>query len=464
MAKKKNPPSSPFVPVEKQPYPIPENWCWTRLGTITEIIGGGTPSSKVEEYYKDGNIPWISPADLSGYSDIYISHGSKNITKLGLEKSSAQLVPSGTVCLSSRAPIGYVAIAKNELCTNQGFKSFLPTPYYMPEYLYWYLKGNKELLESYASGTTFLELSASKASLVELPLAPLTEQQRIVGRIESLFAKLDEAKEKAQAVVDGFELRKSAILHKAFTGELTEKWRKENGVGLDSWETKRINEIAKPRAGYAFDSKKFTNSGYQIIRMGNLYGGELDLSRNPVFIPLDDVDETALKRSLVNNGDILITLTGTKYKRDYGYAVSIIDPINLLVNQRILCLTPSQDMERNYILYYLRSNIFRDVFFSNETGGVNQGNVSSKFVENIEIKVPSYAEQHEIVTILDRIMTKEQQAKEAAEAVLSQIDTMKKAILARAFRGELGTNDPNEESSAKLVSDIESRRDTWDKS
>ena len=240
-------------------------------------------------------------------------------------------------------------------------------------------------------------------------------------------------------------------MHKAFIGELTERWRKEHGVGMDSWETKRINEIAKPRAGYAFDSKKFTNSGYQIIRMGNLYGGELDLSRNPVFIPLDDVDETALKRSLVNNGDILITLTGTKYKRDYGYAVSIIDPINLLVNQRILCLTPSQDMERNYILYYLRSNIFRDVFFSNETGGVNQGNVSSKFVENIEIKVPSYAEQHEIVTILDRIMTKEQQAKEAAEAVLSQIDTMKKAILARAFRGELGTNDPAEEWAGELV-------------
>lgn len=443
-----------LVPVEEQPYPIPENWCWTRLGNITEVVGGGTPSSKVEEYYKNGNIPWISPADLSGYNDIYISYGAKNITKLGLEKSSAQLMPPGTVCLSSRAPIGYVAIAKNELCTNQGFKSFLPALCYIPEYLYWYLKGNKELLESYASGTTFLELSGSKASLVEFPLAPLIEQRRIVDRIESLFAKLDEAKEKAQAVMDGFELRKSAILHKAFTGELTERWRKEHGVGIDSWKTKRINEITRARAGYAFDSKKFTNTGYQIIRMGNLYGGELDLSRNPVFISLNDIDETALKRALVNSGDILITLTGTKYKRDYGYAVSIIDPTNLLVNQRILCLTPSQDVERNYILYYLRSNIFRDIFFSNETGGVNQGNVSSKFVENIEIKVPLLAEQHEIVTILDRVMDKEQHSKEAAEAVLSQIDTMKKAILARAFRGELGTNDPAEEWAGELVREI----------
>lgn len=451
MAKKKGALASPFVPPEEQPYPIPENWCWTCLGNITEVIGGGTPSSKVEKYYKDGCIPWISPADLSGYNDVYISHGAKNITALGLEKSSAKLMPSGTVCLSSRAPIGYVVIAKNELCTNQGFKNFLPSTCYIPEYLYWYLKGNKELLESYASGTTFLELSASKAALIEFPLAPLSEQHRIVSRIESLFAKLDEAKEKAQAVVDGFELRKSAILYKAFTGELMERWRKEHGVGLDSWKTKRINEIAKPRAGYAFDSKKFTNSGYQIIRMGNLYGGELDLSRNPVFISLDDIDETVLKRALVNDGDILITLTGTKYKRDYGYAVSIINPTNLLVNQRILCLTPCQDVERNYILYYLRSNIFRDIFFSNETGGVNQGNVSSKFVESIEMKVPLLAEQHEMVTILDRMMDKERQAKEAAEAVLSQIDTMKKAILARAFRGELGTNDPEEEWAGELV-------------
>ena len=126
MAKKKEASASPFVPAEEQPYPIPENWCWTRLGNITEVIGGGTPSSKVEEYYEGGSIPWISPADLSGYNDIFISYGAKNITKLGLEKSSARLMPAGTVCLSSRAPIGYVAIAKNELCTNQGFKSFLP--------------------------------------------------------------------------------------------------------------------------------------------------------------------------------------------------------------------------------------------------------------------------------------------------------------------------------------------------
>ena len=107
-----------LVPPEQQPYPVPENWCWVILGGITDVIGGGTPSSKVSEYYENGDIPWISPADLSNYSDMYISNGAKNITALGLEKSSARLLPPNTVCLSSRAPIGYVVIAANLISTN----------------------------------------------------------------------------------------------------------------------------------------------------------------------------------------------------------------------------------------------------------------------------------------------------------------------------------------------------------
>ena len=219
-----------LVPEKEQPYCVPGNWCWTRIGSVTEVVGGGTPSSKVSEYYENGTIPWLSPSDLSGYQDVYISSGAKNITALGLEKSSAKMLPENTVCLSSRAPIGYVAIASNPLCTNQGFKSFLPSTCFLPKYLYWYLKGNKELLESYASGTTFLELSGKKAALVEFPLAPISEQHRIVDCIERLFDKLDEAEKKVQAVVDGrgvcrseiFQINiiKKAILARAFRGAL----------------------------------------------------------------------------------------------------------------------------------------------------------------------------------------------------------------------------------------------------
>lgn len=352
------------------------------------------------------------------------------------------------------ATIGKVGILGTEATTNQACACGVCTKVLNYMYLFYYVRLQKAVFIGKAKGGAQPNISQDVIKRHAIPLAPLAEQQRIVDLIERLFTKLDEAKEKVQAVVDSFELRKSAILHRAFIGELTESWRQANGVDQDKWETKRINEIARSRAGYAFDSKKFTNSGYQIIRMGNLYGGEFDLTRNPVFISEHGVDETILKRTLINSGDILITLTGTKYKRDYGYAVCIVDPANLLVNQRILCLTPSQEVEKNFILYYLRSNIFRDIFFSNETGGVNQGNVSSKFVENIAIQVPPFPEQHEIVTILDRLMDKEQQAKEAAESVLDQISTMKKVILSRAFRGELGTNDPTEESAVELLKTV----------
>ena len=184
-----------LVPKEEQPYPLPEGWKWVRLGDITKIVGGGTPSSSVKEYYEYGDIAWISPSDLSNYSEKYISYGAKNITKLGLEKSSAQLMPKGTVLLSSRAPIGYVVIAKIALSTNQGFKNFLPSLSYLPDYLYWYLKGNTEILKRYASGTTFLELSAKKASLIKFPLAPIEEQKRLVQIIEKYFYRLDKIQE-----------------------------------------------------------------------------------------------------------------------------------------------------------------------------------------------------------------------------------------------------------------------------
>lgn len=450
MPKKKKAFASPFVPKEEQPYPIPENWCWTDIESINQYSGSSVdPIRQPDTIFELYSVP--SSAD--DYPEIIAS------SEIG---SSKQSVIKDDVLLCKINPrinrVWKVSQHTDNILLASSEWIIIRNSAINPDYLMFCFRSQyfREFMLSNVSGVggSLMRTQPKFVKKYPVPIAPIAEQHRIVSRIKSLFAKLDEAKEKTQAVVDGFELRKSAILYKAFTGELTERWRKERGVGLDSWEAKRINEITEPRAGYAFDSKKFTDSGYQIIRMGNLYGGELDLSRNPVFISPNDVDGTALKRALVHSGDILITLTGTKYKRDYGYAVSIVDPINLLVNQRILCLTPSKDMERHYILYFLRSNIFRDIFFSSETGGVNQGNVSSKFVENIEIKVPTFAEQHEIITILDRVMGKEQQAKEAAKAILVQIDTMKKAILARAFRGELGTNNPAEESAMELLKTI----------
>lgn len=420
-----------LIPNWDEPYKLPPNWCWVKLSTVCSLENG--------EKYTEKDLVYLDAKTLRGVTEpqtrdsgIVVNKDQKVILVDGENSGEVFVVPYRGYMGSTFKILNIVTNA-DEM------------------YIRYFVDQNRERLRNSKVGSAIPHLNKDLFFDLKLPFPPLSEQKRIVAHIETLFAKLDEAKKRAQEVIDDIETRKAAILHKAFTGELTAKWREERGVGMESWEKRRINELARPRAGYAFDSKKFSNTGYQVVRMGNLYGETLDLFRKPVFISEDDVDDSILNRALIKDGDILITLTGTKYKRDYGYAVCVSSPNKLLVNQRILCLTPFACVERNYLLYYLKSNLFRDVFFSCETGGVNQGNVSSKFVENIEIPIPTFDEQLEITTVLDRTLAHEQQAKEAAEAVLDQIELMKKSILARAFRGELGTNDPTEESALELL-------------
>ena len=153
---------------------IPEGWEVKTINDVSTVVGGGTPSTKIDEYYCKNGIPWLSPKDLSGYSWKYIDKGASDITELGLQKSSAKLMPRGTVLFSSRAPIGYIAIAENEVSTNQGFKSLVPNKGIPTEYLYQFLKVNVELIDSIATGSTFKEVSGSALKGVNI-LVPSNE-------------------------------------------------------------------------------------------------------------------------------------------------------------------------------------------------------------------------------------------------------------------------------------------------
>ena len=413
------------------PEPIIPNDSWkvVKLGQYVKILNGYPFDSSRFTNSNENTYPLIRIRDVvRGYTETFTDEDCPDEYKI--KKGEILIGMDGDFNISRwKSDFG---LLNQRVCKISTVSKDLDE-----KFLFYYLPIPLKLINDATPSVTVKHLSSTSLQELHFPLPTLAEQQRIVKRIESMFAKLEEAKEKAQNVVDGFETRKAAILHKAFTGELTAKWRKENGVSDDSWVEKKIGECCIPRAGYAFDSKKFTTAGFQIIRMGNLYAGELDLSRNPVYYSENDLDDSIKKRALIADGDILITLTGTKYKRDYGYAVRIDNPNDLLVNQRILCLTPKNEIKTNYLLYYLHSNMFRNVFFSNETGGVNQGNVSSKFVESISFRVPALPEQQEIVRILDYVLEKESRAKEASQTVLDQIALLKKSILARAFRGKI---------------------------
>ena len=449
-----------LVPAEEQPYEVPENWVWVRLGNFIDLLRGvsykkhDVHNEKMENdclILRGGNII-EGGLDLNA-DNVYVDKSLVSEAQL-IRKNDIIIVSStGSVKVIGRAGLAfydYNDVAFGAFLTlarpkNGCNKSFVDL--FFQSFLY------RQSIRELASGVNINNIRSEYITNMTFPLPPLSEQQRIVERIEELFAKLDEAKERLQEAADSFAVRKAAILHKAFTGELTQQWRRENGVSDESWEEKKLNEICIARAGYAFNSKEFGSKGYQIIRMGNLYGGQLLLDRSPVFIDEDILDEKIVEKSIIQKGDILITLTGTKYKRDYGYAVLVNITGKMLLNQRILSLRPKND-NADFICYYLQTKEFRDVFFSNETGGVNQGNVSSKFVENISIKYPSLPEQHEIVRLIDELLARERAAQQAAEQALASIDLMKKSILARAFRGELGTNKASEASALELLRQV----------
>ena len=431
-----------ILPESERPYEVPGNWVWVRLGDVTTVVGGGTPSTSVEDFYENGDIPWISPADLSNYESLYISRGRKNITQTGLLKSSAKLMPKGTVLLSSRAPIGYVAIAQNELCTNQGFKSFLPSASFVPEFLYFYLKNIKDNLESLASGTTFLELSGKKAASIEFPLPPLAEQQRVVNRIESLFDKLDQAKELVQSALDSFEARKAAILHKAFTGELTAKWREENGIKLEDWEDIKLGDLTNVKSSKRIFADEYQENGIPFFRSTEVVElNDEGYTSSKHFITKERYEQIRAEYGVPACGDLLVTSVGT-----IGKTWVVDDREFYYKDGNLTQIEQCEALNIRYLQYFICSGMFKSVISETVAGSAYNALTIVKF-KRVIVPVSTLPEQQEITRILDSIFEKEKAAFELASTI-EKIDHMKKAILARAFRGELGTNDPNEGSMA----------------
>jgi type I restriction enzyme, S subunit len=177
----------------KEPFGIPATWRWMRLDAVGAIIGGGTPSATdADNFAAPGKgVPWLTPADLGGYSDLYISRGARDLSKQGLRSSSATVMPKGTILFTSRAPIGYVAIAANPIATNQGFKSIVPYVSDCSRFIAVAMKAFATEIDAQAPGTTFKEVSGKIVAAVPFPLPPLAEQHRIVAKFEELMALCD---------------------------------------------------------------------------------------------------------------------------------------------------------------------------------------------------------------------------------------------------------------------------------
>jgi type I restriction enzyme, S subunit len=199
-------------------FRIPATWLWVRLDTVGAIVGGGTPSATdLDNFTEPGEgIPWLTPADLGGYSDLHISHGARDLSEKGLRGSSATLMPKGTVLFTSRAPIGYVAIASNPISTNQGFKSILPYVADCSRYIAMVMHAFAPEINAKAPGTTFKEVSGKIVAAISFPLPPLAEQHRIVAKVDELMAlcdRLEAARAEREATRDRFTAASLARLN-----------------------------------------------------------------------------------------------------------------------------------------------------------------------------------------------------------------------------------------------------------
>ena len=444
-----------LVPESEQPYKVPENWCWVRLKASTNLYNGdrGTNYPSKKDYQFSG-VPFINAGaivdgELNKAEFNYISEEKYDALRAGK-------IQQGDILYCLRGSLGKTAIVhqkfkgaiSSSLCILRTNGSLLK------EYLYYLLCsnviGHQQVLAE--NGSAQPNLSAASVMDYMIPLSPLAEQQRIVDRIESLFAKLDEAKQKAQDALDSFETRKAAILHKAFTGKLTAKWRKEHGVGMESWENLKFENIIEdgPQNGL-YKPQTAYGTGTKILRIDCFYDG--------VVLPWENLKRLALTKNEIeqyhlNVNDIVINRVNSMAYLGKSALIREL-PEECVFESNMMRITLNTRMViPEYAIKYLNSVIGVQELRKNAKQAVNQASINQQDVKNAAIKLPKLDEQAKIVHILDDLLAKEQQAKEAAEGVLEQIDLMKKAILARAFRGELGTNDPREESAVELLKQV----------
>lgn len=447
-----------LVPDWEWPYKLPENWRWTRIGNyvdyVTDYVANGSFASLKANVsiFKDENYAlMVKTQDFANGFTKSLTYTDKH----GYDFLSKSTLHGGELILSNIGSVGKVfrvpyfdrpmTLASNSVMV----KCYNSRDY---DWMYYFLLSpiGFEELKSITTGTAVPKFNKTDLKTIPLPVPPLAEQRRIVERIESLFAKLDEAKEKAQAVVDSFETRKAAILHKAFTGELTAKWREEHGVGMESWEKKRLSDVVTEFKYGTSEKSDYNNKGIPVLRIPNIGDNGIDLS-DIKYLNHRNVDS----ESQIHEGDILIIrsngsrdLVGKavlvpELGCEYAYASFLIraKPNHSIINA-------------HYLTIFLNSTDARGQMFRRAKSSAGINNINTKELGAVSLTVPSLPEQDEIVHIINEMMDKDQQSKEAAEAVLDQIDLMKKSILARAFRGELGTNDPSEESAVGLLKQL----------
>lgn len=278
-------------------------------------------------------------------------------------------------------------------------------------------------------------INQKKLAQFDIPLPPLAEQREIADRLDTLLAQVDTLKGRLDALPAILKRFRQSVLAAAVSGKLTEEWRLQSQA--KEWVVTTLGAISSFQNGFAFKSGWFVGSGeYQVVKLANIKDGLLKLDAAPAYLTQEQ-SAKHLKFS-PNEGDLLISMTGTRHKKDYGFVCEVTNKDKILVNQRVGRIIPEQgSVVGKFLLVFLRSEQFRTQFFRGETGGVNQGNVGSAHIKASEIALPPIEEQTEIVRRVEQLFAFADQIEQRVKAAQSRVNHLTQSILAKAFRGEL---------------------------
>jgi type I restriction enzyme, S subunit len=468
-------------------WSIPDRWVWCIGADVARIVGGGTPSTKVLGNFAEDGVPWIGPADLTNYRKTYIGRGRRDLSDLGYAKSGATMLPAGSVLFSSRAPIGYCAIAANPLCTNQGFKSWICENGISPEFVRHYLRASVDYADSLASGTTFREVSTRRVESMAFPLPPAAEQGRIVAKLDALTSRIDRARAELDRVPVLAEQLRKQVVREAFHGTLTADWRISNGnseitvdalneaylrqVGSErrkppaeiewrpsfdvppSWQWVSIDQIVT-QVQYGSSAKTSSDAnGVPVLRMGNIQGGKLDWT-DLKYLPKDHNEFPDL---LLNEGDLLFNRTNSfELVGKTAVCKNLDKPVSFA--SYLIRIRPFGILAE-LLSAYLNSPLARSWVERVASQQVGQANVNGSKLKALGIPLPPFDEQAEILQRLNAAFARADRLEAEAVRARALLNRLEAAILAKAYRGELVPQDKNDEPASVLLDRIRAQRD-----
>lgn len=437
---------------------VPLTWSEVTIGSIARVVGGGTPPSKDPTNFAPPGqgIPWITPADLSGYRARTISRGARDLTSAGLAACGATLLPMGTVLFSSRAPIGYVAIAANEISTNQGFKSFVFPEEFDARFAYYQLKHLKPNAEAIATGTTFKEVSGAVASTLPFKVAPGPEQVRIADQLDALFAHAQACNDRLRSIPGLIKRLRAAVMNAAVSGDLSEPatLTKHSPASRTPFPiVPIINALAEPlRNGKSVRD----GDGLRVLRLTALRTQNVDLNE----VKSGDWSGIAdIGRFLIRDGDFLVS-RGNGSRDLVGRGGLVVGcSQSLAFPDTMIRLRVSPDhLLPEYLSVAWESEGVREQIAKAAKTTAGIWKVSQTDLERISIPLPTLDEQRGIVRRTKALLDVAAAVEKRYVAANLHAERLTSLLLAKAFRGELVNQEPNDEPAADLLARISMRR------